>query len=92
VEEIGGDFDIATGIIVNPDLSRYCDWVNIIEISPFSGPITKHSTNANMYRGSTGYTKFHIPRAWNDDLGFYQEKTSLFKEIIRRRISIEVCP
>jgi hypothetical protein len=74
VEEISGDFDLATGIIVNPDLSRYCDWVNLIENYTFLRSYTETFAKCQYVTGGYGIYKDFIfeEHSWNNELGFYQ--------------------
>lgn len=74
VEGVGGDFDVATGIIVNPDLSRYCDWVNLIENYTFLRSYTETFAKCQYVTGGYGIYKDFIfeEHSWNNDLGFYQ--------------------
>ncbi len=74
VEEVQGDFDIATGIILNPDLSRYCDWVNIIENYTFLRAYHETFDTCQYMTGGYGIYKDFIfeEHSWNDELGFYQ--------------------
>lgn len=74
VQEVQGDFDIATGIILNPDLSRYCDWVNIIENYTFLRAYHETFDTCQYMTGGYGIYKDFIfeEHSWNDELGFYQ--------------------
>lgn len=71
---VKGDFDVATGIILNPDLSRYCDWVNIIENYTFLRTYDQTFDKCQYVTGGYGIYKDYIfdDHSWNDDLGFYQ--------------------
>jgi hypothetical protein len=74
VNEVKGDFDVATGIILNPDISRYCDWVNIIENYTFLRTYDQTFDKCQYVTGGYGIYKYYIfdEHSWNDDLGFYQ--------------------
>ena len=74
VDEVKNDFDIATSIILNPDLSRYCDWVNLIENYTFLRAYHEMFDKCRYMTGGYGIYKDYIfkDHAWNDDLGFYQ--------------------
>ncbi len=74
VDEVQDDFDVATGIILNPDLSRYCDWVNIIENYTFLRPYHETFDKCQYVTGGYGIYKDYIflEHSWNEDLGFYQ--------------------
>jgi len=74
VLEISGNFDIATGIILNPDISRYCDWVNVIENYTFLRSYQEYFDKCQYMTGGYGIYKDYIflEHSWNDDLGFYQ--------------------
>lgn len=95
VEEIGGDFDIATGIIVNPDLSRYCDWVNIIENFTFLRAYHEAFDKCQYVTGGYGIYKdfIFLEHAWNDDLGFYQgEDVSFSKRLFDAGYQLKFVP
>ena len=95
VEEIGGDFDIATGIIVNPDLSRYCDWVNIIENYTFLRAYHEAFDKCQYVTGGYGIYKdfIFLEHAWNDDLGFYQgEDVSFSKRLFDAGYQLKFVP
>ena len=68
VNEIHGDFDVATGIIVNPDLSRYCDWVNFVENATFLRSYNEMFDRCQYVTGGYGIYKDCIFRehSWND--------------------------
>ncbi len=74
VQDVKGDFDIATSIILNPDLSRYCDWVNLIENYTFLRAYHEMFDKCQYMTGGYGIYKDYIflEHSWNDDLGFYQ--------------------
>ncbi|MGC8603181.1 MAG: glycosyltransferase family 2 protein [Desulfomonilaceae bacterium] len=74
VNAVKGDFDVATGIILNPDLSRYCDWVNIIEDYTFLRTYDQTFDKCQYVTGGYGIYKDYIfnEHSWNDNLGFYQ--------------------
>ncbi len=95
VEDINGDFDIATGIIVNPDLSRYCDWVNIIENYTFLRAYHEAFDKCQYVTGGYGIYKDFIfqDHAWNDDLGFYQgEDVSFSKRLFDAGYQLKFVP
>ena len=65
VEEVRGDFDVATSIILNPDLSRYCDWVNIIENYTFLRAYHEMFDKCSVCdRRVRHLQRFHLPRAF----------------------------
>ena len=74
MDDVQGDFDIATGIILNPDLSRYCDWVNIIENYTFLRAYHETFDRCQYVTGGYGIYKDFIfeEHSWNEELGFYQ--------------------
>ncbi len=80
IEEVKGDFDIATSIILNPDLSRYCDWVNLIENYTFLRSYSESFNTCQYMTGGYGIYKDYIflEHAWKDDLGFYQGEDVCF--------------
>jgi hypothetical protein len=74
VDEVQDDFDVATGIILNPDLSRYCDWVNIIGNYTFLRGYHEKFDTCQYVTGGYGIYKDFIfsDHRWNEELGFYQ--------------------
>lgn len=80
VEEVNEDFDLATGIIVNPDLTRYCDWVNNVDNYTFLRPYHERFDKCQYLTGGYGIYKDYVfeNNAWNDDLGFYQGEDVTF--------------
>lgn len=74
VDDMQDDFDVATGIILNPDLSRYCDWVNIIENHTFLRAYHETFDKCQYVTGGYGIYKDFIlaEHSWNGKLGFYQ--------------------
>ena len=80
VDEVQGDFDVATGIILNPDLSRYCDWVNIIENYTFLRTYNESFDKCQYITEGTAFTRISSLKkhSWNDELGFYQGEDCLF--------------
>ncbi len=80
VNEIQGDFDIATSIILNPDLSRYCDWVNSIENYTFLRAYHEMFNKCQYMTGGYGIYKdfIFLEHSWNDNLGFYQGEDVTF--------------
>ncbi len=95
IEEIQGDFDVATGIIVNPDLSRYCDWVNIIENFTFLRAYHETFDKCQYVTGGYGIYKDFIfeDHSWNDELGFYQgEDVSFSKRLFDAGYELKFIP
>jgi hypothetical protein len=95
IEEIKGDFDVATGIIVNPDLSRYCDWVNIIENFTFLRAYHETFDKCQYVTGGYGIYKDIIfeEHSWNDELGFYQgEDVSFSKRLFDAGYQLKFIP
>ncbi len=95
VTEIKGDFDVATGIIVNPDLSRYCDWVNFIENATFLRSYNEMFDKCQYVTGGYGIYKDVIFRehSWNEDLGFYQgEDVSFSKKLFDAGYQLKFIP
>lgn len=74
VDELEDDFDVATGIILNPDLSRYCDWVNIIEDYTFLRAYHETFDKCQYVTGGYGIYKdfLLLEHSWSAELGFYQ--------------------
>ena len=95
VEEVSGDFDLATGIIVNPDLSRYCDWVNLIENYTFLRSYTETFAKCQYVTGGYGIYKDFIfeEHSWNNDLGFYQgEDVSFSRRLFDAGLQLKFIP
>ncbi len=95
VSEIKGDFDVATGIIVNPDLSRYCDWVNFIENATLLRSYHEMFDKCQYVTGGYGIYKDVIFRehSWNEDLGFYQgEDVSFSKRLFDAGFQLKFIP
>ncbi|MBI5569081.1 MAG: glycosyltransferase family 2 protein [Desulfomonile tiedjei] len=95
VEAVKGDFDLATGIIVNPDLSRYCDWVNIIENYTFLRSYSETFAKCQYVTGGYGIYKDHlfVDHSWNDDLGFYQgEDVSFSRKLFEAGYELKFIP
>jgi len=95
VEEVQGDFDIATGIILNPDLSRYCDWVNIIENYTFLRAYHETFDKCQYVTGGYGIYKDFIfqEHRWNDELGFYQgEDVSFSRRLFEAGYQLKFIP
>jgi hypothetical protein len=95
VEEVQGDFDVATGIIVNPDLSRYCDWVNIIENYTFLRSYQETFATCQYVTGGYGIYKDFIfeEHSWRDDLGFYQgEDVSFSRKLFAAGFKLKFIP
>ncbi|MBM4328651.1 MAG: hypothetical protein FJ118_15980 [Deltaproteobacteria bacterium] len=74
VEAVREDFDLATGVIVNPDLSRYCDWVNNVSDWTFLRCYHEGFDMSQYVTGGYGIYKDYIfqEHAWREDLGFYE--------------------
>lgn len=95
VEEVQDDFDVATGIILNPDLSRYCDWVNIIENYTFLRAYHETFDTCQYVTGGYGIYKDFIftEHSWNDELGFYQgEDVSFSKKLFDAGYQLKFIP
>ncbi len=95
MDEIQGDFDIATGIILNPDLSRYCDWVNIIEDYTFLRAYHETFDRCQYVTGGYGIYKDFIfeEHSWNDELGFYQgEDVSFSRRLFDAGFQLKFIP
>jgi hypothetical protein len=95
VEEVQDDFDIATGIILNPDLSRYCDWVNIIENYTFLRAYHETFDTCQYVTGGYGIYKDFIfaEHSWNDELGFYEgEDVSFSKRLFDAGYQLKFIP
>lgn len=95
VEEVQGDFDIATGIILNPDLSRYCDWVNIIENYTFLRAYHETFDKCQYVTGGYGIYKDFIfeEHCWNEELSFYQgEDVSFSRRLFQAGYQLKFIP
>ncbi|HMK34150.1 MAG TPA: hypothetical protein VK463_03710 [Desulfomonilaceae bacterium] len=95
VNEIKGDFDIATGIILNPDLSRYCDWVNLIDNFTFLRAYHEMFDKCQYMTGGYGIYKdvIFLEHSWNDDLGFYQgEDVSFSRRLFNAGYQLKFIP
>lgn len=95
VEEVQDDFDLANGIILNPDLSRYCDWVNIIENYTFLRSYTETFDTCQYVTGGYGIYKDYIlaEHSWNDELGFYQgEDVSFSRKLFNAGYKLKFIP
>ncbi|MGC8658729.1 MAG: hypothetical protein ACP5U1_06615 [Desulfomonilaceae bacterium] len=95
VNGVKGDFDVATGIILNPDLSRYCDWVNIIENYTFLRTYDQTFDKCQYVTGGYGIYKDYIfdDHSWNDDLGFYQgEDVSFSRRLFDAGFQLKFIP
>ncbi|MGD9819242.1 MAG: hypothetical protein AB7V04_11160 [Desulfomonilaceae bacterium] len=95
VEQVKDDFDLATGIIVNPDLSRYCDWVNIIENYTFLRTYDETFDKCQYVTGGYGIYKDFIfqEHQWNDSLGFYQgEDVSFSRKLFDSGFQLKFIP
>jgi len=95
VEDVQGDFDVATGIIVNPDLSRYCDWVSIIENYTFLRPYQETFDRCQYMTGGYGIYKdfIFLEHSWNDTLGFYEgEDVSFSRKLFDSGYQLKFIP
>lgn len=95
VNEVKGDFDIATGIILNPDLSRYCDWVNLIEDYTFLRSYTETFDTCQYMTGGYGIYKdvIFLDHSWNEELGFYQgEDVSFSRRLFNAGYQLKFIP
>lgn len=95
VDQVKDDFDLATGIIVNPDLSRYCDWVNIIENYTFLRTYDETFDKCQYVTGGYGIYKDFIfeEHLWNDSLGFYQgEDVSFSRKLFDSGFQLKFIP
>jgi glycosyltransferase involved in cell wall biosynthesis len=84
VEAVQEDFDLATGVIVNPDLSRYCDWVNNVSDWTFLRCYHEGFNMSQYVTGGYGIYKDYIfqDHAWREDLGFYQGEDVRFSRAL----------
>ena len=95
VTEIKGNFDVATGIIVNPDLSRYCDRVNFIQNATLLRSYNEMFDKCQYVTGGYGIYKDCIFRehSWNEDVGFYQgEDVSFSKRLFDAGFRLKFIP
>jgi hypothetical protein len=96
VLEVDGDFDLATGIILNPDLSRYCDWVSLIENYTFLKTYHEVFDKCRQYMtGGYGIYKDYVfvDQCWDDHLGFYQgEDVSFSKRLFDAGYQLKFIP
>ena len=95
VDQVKDDFDLATGIIVNPDLSRYCDWVNIIENYTFLRTYDETFDKCQYVTGGYGIYKDFVfeEHLWNDSLGFYQgEDVSFSRKLFDSGFQLKFIP
>jgi hypothetical protein len=95
VDEVQDDFDVATGIILNPDLSRYCDWVNIIENHTFLRAYHETFDKCQYVTGGYGIYKDFVlaEHSWNGELGFYQgEDVSFSKRLFDAGYQLKFIP
>lgn len=95
VLEVGGDFDLATGIILNPDLSRYCDWVSLIENYTFLRAYHEMFDKCQYMTGGYGIYKDYVfvDQCWDDHLGFYQgEDVSFSKRLFDAGYELKFIP
>ena len=93
VNAVKGDFDVATGIILNPDLSRYCDWVNIIENYTYLRTYDQTFDKCQYVTGGYGIYKDYLfnDHSWNDDLGFLSGRGCFFLQtLVRRWLSVKI--
>lgn len=84
VEAVNDDFDLATGVIVNPDLSRYCDWVNYIGNCTFLRSYDEGFDKCQYVTGGYGIYKDYLfeEHGWDNDLGFYQGEDVRFSRAL----------
>lgn len=95
VMEVDGDFDLATGIILNPDLSRYCDWVSLIENYTFLRAYHEMFDKCQYMTGGYGIYKDYVfvDQCWDDHLGFYQgEDVSFSKRLFNAGYQLKFIP
>jgi len=74
VDKVNDEFDLATGVIVNPDLTRYCDWVNNVDDYTFLRRYDEGFEVCQYLTGGYGIYKDYlfVEHLWNGTLGFYQ--------------------
>lgn len=74
VENVHEEFDLATGVILNPDLTRYCDWVNNVDDYTFLRRYEEGFAEQQYITGGYGIYKDYlfVEHSWNGTLGFYQ--------------------
>ncbi|MBI5252487.1 MAG: hypothetical protein HY912_23580 [Desulfomonile tiedjei] len=92
---VDGDFDLATGIILNPDLSRYCDWVSLIENYTFLRAYHEMFDKCQYMTGGYGIYKDYVfvDQYWDDHLGFYQgEDVSFSKRLFNAGYQLKFIP
>ena len=95
VEEVDDDFDVATGVIVNPDLSRYCDWVNLIGDCSFLRGYHEGFDDCQYVTGGFGIYKDYLldEHCWDEDLGFYQgEDVQLSRRLFKAGYQLKFIP
>lgn len=95
VEEVDDDFDVATGVIVNPDLSRYCDWVNLIGDCSFLRGYHEGFDDCQYVTGGFGIYKDYIfeKHCWDENLGFYQgEDVQLSRRLFKAGYQLKFIP
>lgn len=95
VEDVDDDFDVATGVIVNPDLSRYCDWVNLIGDCSFLRGYHEGFADCQYVTGGFGIYKDYIfdEHCWDEDLGFYQgEDVQLSRSLFKAGYQLKFIP
>ncbi len=95
VNEVNDDFDLATGTIVNPDLSRYCDWVNLIGNYSFLRCYHEAFDSCQYITGGFGIYKDYLfhDHQWDEDLGFYQgEDVRLSKRLFEAGYQLKFIP
>ncbi len=89
VLEVGGDFDLATGIILNPDLSRYCDWVSLIENYTFLRPYNEMFDKCQYMTGGYGIYKDYVfvDQCWGRPPRLLSGRGRVFlQKVVRRRL------
>ncbi|MCA1959976.1 MAG: glycosyltransferase family 2 protein [Desulfomonile sp.] len=74
VDKVNDEFDLATGVIVNPDLTRYCDWVNNVDGYTFLRRYNEGLDACQYLTGGYGIYKDYVfvEHSWDGALGFYQ--------------------
>jgi len=80
VEAVDDNFDVATGVIVNPDLTRYCDWVDLTGDHTHLRPYHEGFGKSQYVTGGCGVYKDYVlsRHSWDDRLGFYEGEDVAF--------------
>lgn len=95
VEKVHDEFDLATGVIVNPDLTRYCDWVNNVEDYTFLRRYDEGFDACQYITGGYGIYKDYlfVEHSWNGALGFYQgEDVQFSRELFGAGFQLRFIP